>query len=475
MPLSMVQVLPESQGLPSGAVLAWLDALAADGLELHGFTLRRADRVVAGGHWFPYGPERVHHVYSLSKAFAAAGVGLLVQEGRLGVEDRVVDLFPDALPPVVGEHLRAMRVEDLLTMRTGHAADVTDALVATGDGDWAAAFLAQPVAFRPGTHFVYNSGASFLLSALVQRVTGETLLDFLTPRLLEPLGVRGARWVSNAEGVNLGGWGLHLRTEDVARFGQLLLNRGAWQGQEVLAPAWVDAMRAAHVPPGTNPGDEISDWAQGYGYQLWRCRHGAYRADGAFGQFCVVLPEQDMVLAVTAGVGDMQGVLDHTWTHLLGNAQSSPLPLGADTEALRLRCAGLTLDMPEILNPPPLRGAQAHFTFDPNDEGWEAATLTVTGEGGTLVLDGRTPNTVRFTLNAWEEQTLDTWGTTVALTVRAGWQADGTLALTLLLIEDGARWEVRWPAPDAPLTVGLCAPHYGEGHTLSARASTLGA
>ncbi|MDR6220314.1 serine hydrolase [Deinococcus soli (ex Cha et al. 2016)] len=475
MPLSLDQGSPESLGLPSGAVLARLDALAADGLELHGFTLRRSGRVVAGGHWFPYGPERVHHVYSLSKAFAAVGVGLLVQEGRLSVEDRVVDLFTDALPPVVGEHLRAMRVEDLLTMRTGHAADVTDALVAAGDGDWVTAFLAQPVAFQPGTHFVYNSGASFLLSALVQRVTGETLLAFLTPRLLEPLGVRGARWVSNAGGVNLGGWGLHLRTVDVASFGQLLLDRGTWQGQRLLSAAWVDAMRAAHVPPGTTPGDDKSDWAQGYGYQVWRCRHGAYRADGAFGQFCVVMPEQDMVLAVTAGVGDMGRVLDHTWAHLLGGVQDAPLPPSAHTEALRVRCAGLTLPVPEILDPPPLRDVQAHFTFDPNDEGWAAATLTVTGERGTLILDGRVPNTVRFTLNAWEEQTLNTWGTTVALTVRAGWQADGTLALTLLLIEDGARWEVRWPAPDAPLSVQLCAPHYGEGHTLSARPSTLGA
>ena len=472
----MVQVSPESLGLPSGAVLAWLDALAADGLEGHGFTLRRSGRVVAGGHWFPYGPERVHHVYSLSKAFAAAGVGLLVQESRLSVEDRMVDLFPDALPPVVGEHLRAMRVKDLLTMRTGHAADVSDALVAAGDGDWVTSFLAQPVEFQPGTHFVYDSGASFLLSALVQRVTGETLLDYLKPRLLEPLGVRGTRWVSNARGVNLGGWGLHLRTEDVASFGQLLLNRGVWQGQRLLSAAWVDAMSAAHVPPGTNPGDEHSDWAQGYGYGLWRCRHGAYRADGAFGQFCVVMPEQDMVLAVTAGVADMQRVLDHTWTHLLGTyAQPSPLPPGADPEALRVRCETLTLDVPELLDPSPLRDVRAHFTFDPNDEGWEAATLTVTGERGTLALNGRVANTVRFTLNAWEEQTLDTWGTTVALTVRAGWQTDGTLALTLLLIEDGARWEVRWPAPDAPLTVRLCAPHYGEGHTLSARASTLGA
>ncbi|GGK94432.1 hypothetical protein GCM10010844_11170 [Deinococcus radiotolerans] len=469
----MERVSPESQGLPSGAVLAWLDALAAEGLELHGFMMLRSGQVLAEGHWAPYTPDRRHHLYSLSKAFAAVGVGLLVHEGRVRLDDRVVDLFPDALPPVMGGHLRAMRVEDLLTMRTGHAADVSDALIAAGEGDWAAAFLAQPPEFAPGTHFAYNSAASFMLSALVQRVTGEVLLDYLRPRLLDPLGIQGGRWASNPRGVNLGGWGLHLRTEDVARFGQLLLNRGEWQGQALLPAWWVDAASCAQVPPGTAPGDEHSDWAQGYGYQLWRCRHGAYRADGAFGQFCVVMPEQDMVLAVTAGVGDMQRVLDHTWTHLLGGVQDAPLLPGAEAEALRLRCADLMLDVPEILDPPPLRDVQAHFTFDPNDEGWEAATLTVTGERGMLALDVQAPNTVCFTLNACEEQTLDTWGTTVALTVRAGWQKDGTLALTLLLIEEGARWDVHWAAPDGLLTVCLRAPHHGEGRVLTAQASTL--
>ncbi|MFC6748933.1 serine hydrolase [Deinococcus aquaticus] len=475
MPLSPDQASPESLGLPSGAMLAWLDALAADGLELHGFTLLCSGRVLAGGHWFPYVPGRVHHLYSLSKAFAAAGAGLLIHEGRLRLDDRVVDFFPDALPEVVGGHLRAMRVEDLLTMRTGHAADTTDVLYAAGEEDWVRAVLAQPVEFTPGTHFVYNSGASFLLSALVQRVTGQTLLEFLTPRLLDPLGIGEAAWPSNAQGVDLGGWGLHLRTGDVARFGQLLLNRGRWQGRQVLAPAWVDAMSAAHVPPGTNPGDGNSDWAQGYGYQLWRCRHGAYRADGAFGQFCVVMPEQDMVLAVTAGVGNMQRVLDHTWTHLLGRLQPSPLPPSPDEEALRVRCAGLTLDVPDLLDPPPLRDVQAQFVFDPNGEGWESAQLTVSGGRGTLDILGATPHTVPFRLNGWQDGRITTWGVNVALTVRAGWQADGALVLTLLLIEDGARWEVRWAGPGAALTVQLCAPHYGEDHTLSARASTLGA
>lgn len=464
-------------GLPSGAVLAWLDALAADGLELHGFTLLRSGRVLAGGHWFPYGPERVHHLYSLSKAFAAAGAGLLIHEGRLRLDDRVVDFFPDALPEVVGGHLRAMRVEDLLTMRTGHAADTTDVLYAAGEEDWVRAVLAQPVEFTPGTHFVYNSGASFLLSALVQRVTGQTLLDYLRPRLLDPLGIGEAAWPSNAQGVNLGGWGLHLRTGDVARFGQLLLNRGRWQGRQVLPAWWVDAASRAHVPPGTSPGDGNSDWAQGYGYQLWRCRHGAYRADGAFGQFCVVMPEQDMVLAVTAGVGNMQRVLDHTWTHLLGRLQPSPLPPGEDLEALRARCVGLTLDVPDLLDPPPLRDVQVRFVFDPNGEGWESAQLTVSGGRGTLDILGATPHTVPFRLNGWQDGRITTWGVNVALTVQAGWQADGTLVLTLLLIEDGARWEVRWAGPGGLLRVQKCPPHHGEGDTLTARPipATLGA
>ena len=166
----------------------------------------------------------------------------------------------------------------------------------------------------------YNTGASYMLSAIIQRVTGQTLLEYLRPRLLEPLGIEGATWQTCPRGVNTGGFGLNIKTEDIARFGQLYLQRGVWQERRLLPEAWVADASAAQV---SNAANTEVDWQQGYGYQFWRCRHGAYHGDGAFGQFCVILPDQDAVVAITAGSPNMQAVLNLIWTHLLSALPAS--------------------------------------------------------------------------------------------------------------------------------------------------------
>lgn len=467
-PSSLPRTSPEAQGLSSGAVLSWLDALAADGLELHSFMLMRAGHVIAQGWWSPFTPAQVHHLYSLSKSFTSTAIGLLVADGRLDVADRVVDHFPESLPETVGEHLAAMRVQDLLTMRTGHAQDVTDALYDAGDTDWVRAVLAQPVQHAPGTHFVYNSAATFLLSALVQRLSGMTVLSFLQTRLAG-LDLGPAHWIENAQGVNLGGWGLHLTTEAIARFGQLFLNRGHWQGQQLVSAAWVDAATSAQVPTGDEPD---SDWAQGYGYQFWRCRHGAYRADGAFGQFCVVMPAQQAVLAVTAGVGNMQRVLDHTWAHLLAG-MGDPLPEDtAAHAALQARCADLRLDVPDITARWDDPNRDEPFTFEPNGDGWEAAHLSTDTTSCRVTITG--PD-VRHEIDGgvleWRAGTLHLWGSEEPVLARAGTQPDSTLALTVLFTGPGTRWEVT--VEGRVLSVSLPPPHYGKGRTLrSNRAGT---
>ena len=137
-----------------------------------------------------------------------------------------------------------------------------------------------------------------MLSAIVQKATGKTVLDYLRPRLFEPLGIENPTWETSPQGISLGGYGLSIRTEDIARFGQLYLQKGKWQGKQLVPAAWVEAATARQTSNGSNP---KSDWDQGYGYQFWRCRHGAYRGDGAFGQFCIVMPEQDAVVAITSG------------------------------------------------------------------------------------------------------------------------------------------------------------------------------
>jgi CubicO group peptidase (beta-lactamase class C family) len=332
---------PEAQGMPSSAILAFVEAADRSLQYLHSFMLLRHGAVIAEGWWSPYAPQYPHVLWSLSKSFTSTAVGLAVDEGRLTLEDRVIDFFPEETPAEISENLAAMQVRHLLSMNTGHAQDVTGARPSHPDNSWVATFLEQPVAHKPGTYFVYNTAATYVLSAIVQKLTGQTLTDYLTPRLFQPLGIENPFWESCPRGINVGGWGLNITTEDIARFGQLYLQRGQWQGQQLIPAAWVEEATSAHSD---NSRNEDPDWAQGYGYQFWRCRHNAYRGDGAFGQFCIVFPEHDAVIAITAGVGNMQAVLDLVWEHLLPAFHSEPLPEDpAAAAALRSKLSSLAL------------------------------------------------------------------------------------------------------------------------------------
>lgn len=277
--------------------------------------LVRHGSVVAERWWEPGSPEIARELWSLSKSFTSSAIGLAISEGRLALTDRVIDLLADDAPPVIQPRLADVTVRHLLTMNTGHAAESMPDEDREREVNWVHHILEQPLVFEPGTHFQYNSGASYLLSAIIQRLTGETLLGFLTPRLLEPLGIRDVSWLMSPQGINTGGWGLTGRTEDIARFGQLYLQGGAWNGRQVLPSEWVREATRKQVSNG-DPA-EPNDWSQGYGYQFWRCRNGAFRGDGKLGQFCVVMPEQDAVLALTGDQEDMQGELDLVWQHLL--------------------------------------------------------------------------------------------------------------------------------------------------------------
>jgi CubicO group peptidase (beta-lactamase class C family) len=327
---------PESVGIPSGAIEAFVQGVEERVGGLHSFMLLRHGQVAAEAWWAPYAPERPHMLFSLSKSFTSTAVGLAVAEGRLTVDDPVVSFFPEEAPRRVSRNLAAMRVRHLLSMNTGHGEDTFGPMHARRDGDWARAFLGRPVTHKPGSHFLYNTGATYMLSAIVQRLTGQTLVEYLTPRLFEPLGIETPTWETCPRGVNQGGTGLNVRTEDIARFGQLYLQEGAWQGQQVVPAAWVAEATSPHSDNAA--GDPASDWQQGYGYQFWRCRHGAYRGDGAFGQFCLVMPAQDAVLAVTSGVRNMQGVLDQVWECLLPAMAPQALPPAPEAEA---RLAGV--------------------------------------------------------------------------------------------------------------------------------------
>lgn len=302
----------------------YLAAVEAAGQDLHSIMIVKDGKVVKE-HWMSEGaPDKLHILNSVSKTFTSTAVGLAIAEGKLSLSDKVVDLFPDKLPAEVSDNLKKVEVRHLLTMSGGHDTEPSHRTMPEG-ADWVEAFLAHPFDHEPGTYFWYNNMGTYMLSAIVQKVTGEKVIDYLTPRLFEPLAIEGATWQESPQGINVGGWGLYLKTEDLAKMGQLILRRGEWNGKQIVPAEWIDEMTTAHIdsrPAGMRPEQitfkaEDSDWLQGYGYQMWRCRHGAVRADGANGQYIIVMPEQNVVIAMTANIGDMQGEINLVWEHLL--------------------------------------------------------------------------------------------------------------------------------------------------------------
>lgn len=321
---------PEAEGISSRAILDFVEAAETELPDaLHSMMLRRHGKVVAQGWWAPYTADSPHMLYSLSKSFTSTAIGMARDEGLLSIDDPVISFFPDETPEEPGENLKAMRIRDLLKMNSGHQQGTSGGM-RQGES-WVEGFLAQEVEHKPGTHFVYNSGASYMLSAIIQKVSGMTMLEYLTPRLFEPLGIENPEWETDPDGINTGGWGLSITTEDISKFAQLYLQKGTWKGKQLVSEAWVEEATTLQTSNGSNP---ESDWDQGYGYQFWMCRHGLYRGDGAFGQFCIVMPGQDAVLAITSGTGDMQKVMSLAWEHLLPAMKDDALP--EDDEGVKL-------------------------------------------------------------------------------------------------------------------------------------------
>jgi CubicO group peptidase (beta-lactamase class C family) len=365
---------PEAQGVSSAAVLAFVEAV--DKVDsMNSFMLVRHAQVVAEGWWLPYRAEARHSLYSLSKSFTSTAVGLAIAEGKLSLDDEVLKFFPNDAPSEPSNNLKAMRVSDLLRMSTGQQTEPPR----TSEEPWAKTFLVHPVPFKPGTHFLYNTSATYMQSAIVQKVSGQTVLDYLETRLFEPLGIEGPTWETSPQGISTGGYGLSIRTEDIAKFGQLYLQKGKWHDKQLIPAAWIEAATARQTSNGSNP---ESDWDQGYGYQFWRCRHGAYRGDGAFGQYCIVLPEQEAVIAITSGVRDMQAILNLVWEKLLPAMKPSALAANAEAhQALQQKLKGLTVRLPEATSEYAKFSSKV-YVFPTNDLKLEAISLERDGADG---------------------------------------------------------------------------------------------
>jgi CubicO group peptidase (beta-lactamase class C family) len=395
---------PEAEGVSSAGIMAFLDAIAQGKYELHSFMLVRHGRVVAEGWWSPYAPELRHTMYSMSKSFTSTAVGLAVAERKVRVDDRVVSFFPDDLPAPVTDHLAALRVKDLLTMSVGNEKEPTQAVVHSEN--WVRTFLAAPITHAPGSTFMYNSAATYMCSAIVQHVTGQKVIDYLQPRLFAPLGIEGATWETCPRGICTGGWGLSVQTEALAKFGQLYLQNGKWNGREILPAKWVEEATTFKIqqpaPAKPTRPSEQNDWLQGYAYQFWRCRHHGFRGDGAFGQFTIVLPEQDAVIAMTGENKNMQGELDLVWEHLLPAMHDAPLPTDAPAQArLQQTLSALALTPPHGQSP--LRTADKTFRLEANDLRLQSGSLAFQKDTCLFTLsEGETEHSITCGLEKWQ-------------------------------------------------------------------------
>ncbi|WMJ88986.1 serine hydrolase domain-containing protein [Anaerocolumna sp. MB42-C2] len=430
---------PEQQGVKSEAIIDFLDAVSQCRTldmdqDFHSVMIMRHGAVIAEGWWEPYAKEMPHMLFSLSKSFTSTAIGLAVSEGLLTVDDLVTDYFKKECPDPTG-YLAEMRIKHLLSMSTGHVVDTMEFLQESEDGNWVKAFLNVPVEKEPGTHFLYNTGATYMLSVIIQRVTGVKLIDYLRPRLFEPLRIKEPKWEECPMGYNTGGFGLSIRTEDIAKFGQLYLNQGSLNGVQILPKEWIAEATCSHI---SNGNDSNSDWCQGYGYQFWRCRFNIYRGDGAFGQYCIVMPDYDMVVAITSGLKDMQIPLNLLWDHLLPGICDAKLPESAVSQELMNKLNTLKVLLPkgDKISEMAEEIAGKCFTLDDNEDHIESISFAFDEDVIHLHITARgKKQTLQAGIGTWTAGYLECFDRKMPARLTGIWLNNTTLLIQCRLVE----------------------------------------
>lgn len=341
---------PEQAGIPSGVILRWLDALEATGTEPHGFMIARHGQVCAEGWWAPYSPRFIHGLQSLTKTYTVTALGLLHDEGKLRLDEKIVDVLARYVPKEHACELDKATVRDVLRMSSG-----VKPLFDISEPDWLTHYFSLPGEYEPGSFYFYSGTTTAVGGAIIRERTGEGLLSYLKPRLFDKIGIDATRIRTyyTGDGLEYGGGGFFTTTEDNLRLMMLYLNKGMWNGERVLSETWCKEVSTKQIETATeainNPG--VDDNYYGYGLQCWMCRpEGVYRADGAMGQFSIVVPHLDMVIAINEA-GDQsklqhQHALETVWDVLLPGVQQETLPESQDTAVLRRRLACLAIPRP---------------------------------------------------------------------------------------------------------------------------------
>ncbi|KQT92016.1 hypothetical protein ASG49_08505 [Marmoricola sp. Leaf446] len=457
--MSLPRSAPHAQGVDAAGVLGLLDAVQSAGIDLHSLVVVRHGHVVAEGWWSPYAATRPHLAYSLSKTLTATAIGLLVQEGRLRLDDPVLDLLPTDVRAHAAPGWEAVLVRHCLSMTVGHDVDAWPALGLRGGtaptDEWLHRVVATRLDHAPGEAFAYNQVATYVLSRIVAHLTGEGVLDVLRPRLLRPLGLlEEVPWHRDSAGHELGFSGSHLVTEAIAAVGQLHLDGGRWQGEQLLDPDWVaEATRAAgplNREEGSGP-----DWRMGYGFSFWQMR-GGYRGDGAFGQLMVVLPEHDLVVATTAATTEMQLLVDLVRGHLVPALDGRADDVGPAEAALVERLAGLRVPALAATAPAPGSVTASRVAGGETDLDPAYDRVEVAADGSSLVLHrGEEAFEValgdgRWAESTWRREAGGGWSLPVAAS--GGWVEADRFVAEVLVVETAHRFgvEVRTDAAGSP-------------------------
>ena len=367
---------PEAMGVSSGEILNFLTDLEKAGLELHSFMLMRKGHVLAEAYWSPFHADRVHMTHSLTKSVTATGVGLAIDEGRFGLDEKVVSFFPEFVPLDANDNIRAMTVRDLLTMQTGHDQMTSGSAWRPISTSWVAEFFKISTPYEPGTFFKYTSAASFMLSAIVTKTTNSTLEDYMRPRFFEPLGIDKLSWDLSPGGINSGGNGLSWTTVASLKLGALHAQMGEWNGNRILSPEWVKAAT-------TQQSAENEEY--GYGYHWWIGPGNTYSARGLFRQLTIVFPDHDATIALFSAISDGEKLYSLLWRYFPALFENGPIisPSVSDQSDLKSKKQKLSLLEPlqDTFNQDiEERVSGRKFTIGDNDQSVQWVSFEFTSE-----------------------------------------------------------------------------------------------
>ncbi|WP_233835491.1 serine hydrolase domain-containing protein [Paraburkholderia sp. ZP32-5] len=452
----LTRAAPSTTGADADAIGAFLDDVDAAGLDLHSLMLYHRGHVVAEAWRWPYRADRPRILHSVAKSFTACAIGLALADGLFRLDDKVVDFFPEARPAPDAsagngqDWLAQMTIEDLLTMRTGHEGETSGAAWRSLQSSWIAEFFRIPLVHQPGSAFMYTSAASYVLSAILSRVTGETLHDYLKPRIFEPLGIHGEKWDIGPDGINPGGNGLTATMADMLKLGLLHAQNGVWEGRRLLPEQWVKQATQPHGEPFK------------YGYHWWTRGDGNFSAIGRFVQMVTVFPAHGAALAVTGAIKGSGRLFPHIDRYFPvafrdPKADSTAAREAAAADA-RLTARLAAWQSPDAPAPwkladravrAPMNSGARRFTIASNPHGVQTLEFGFADDRCTFrLIDAHGPHTIVAGFDRWIETRTDMPGSDLhhgyhlvhsPVVARACWVDERRLQMTWIFAETAFR------------------------------------